>query len=175
MTAKEAQERLNGIWRDHLDHGGPRRPITDAVVAETRVLYAKLEDPESRVATATMFRRRGIEVGEHPPLVALRFQPDWDGEEAPAFDGYTDGRTWNGWEAPYVTAEALATLCAEMTSASHTGSIVWALDGDTLVVSGYGDEEPERVTPTLLATVDGEKLLWHLDIGLCFIRAKEVE
>lgn len=163
-----AQGRLNAIWRDHLAYGGPQRPVTDELVAEVRGCYAKLEAPESRVATATMFRSRGIEVGDHPPLASLRFQPDWDDdEEVHTFDGYTDGRTWNGWQVPYVERAVLEALAAVM----GVGEAVWRMDGDVLRVNGYSEEE-EVVEPVTCATVDGEKLLWKLDLGLCFIEPR---
>lgn len=86
------------------------------------------------------------------------------------FDGFTDGRVWNGWACPLVTLEVgskmLETCC-------DGDTLIFSRDGDVLIVtdSCYPDE-PYRLEASGIE-VDGEKhAVYDLgQLGWCFTEA----
>ncbi len=66
---------------------------------------------------------------------------------ADTFTGYTDGETWNGWECPYLPPSEVERLR------------VWLAAEET---------DLPVLDEKLHATTDGERLLCHVNEGLCF-------
>ncbi len=177
-----AQERLNDIWHDYLMHGGPRKPVTDAIEREAARLYADLTDPIARTNTFAMFRERGIDVAAGPPaLPAVTFaldcwlDRDWPGPEAAPqpFKGYHGGRTWNGWQEPLVTREVLETLIPLVSDGSF---MRWSMRADgalivTYLESDMAEDGPQEILPVATATVDGEIPLYSIGLGLVWVLA----
>ena len=84
-------------------------------------------------------------------------------EGGDSYDGFTDGRRWNGWEQPWVTKAVLESFLAD-----HEDFFVSAAESEngffTLVDDNGLDEE------IILKPFKG---LYHLDFGWCFEESKE--
>lgn len=181
-----AQARLNDIWHDYLMHGGPRKPITDAIEREAARLYADLTDPIARVNTFTKFRERGIDVAAgRPALPAVTFaldcwlDRDWPASAGPVpkpFKGYHGGRTWNGWQEPLVTREVLETLIPVMNDCDDSdGAMRWTIRDDGALVVDYGDGEEEggEIFPAVVTTADGDLPLYDIGLGFVWVLASD--
>lgn len=81
-----------------------------------------------------------------------------DDDEHHTFDGYTDGRRWNGWECPWFSVEAAekafarihyCTRRASIAEAPHGG--LWVNESDDLPT-----DPPYLLSCKIVATVDGE-------------------
>lgn len=83
------------------------------------------------------------------------------------FNGFTDGRVWNGWACPLVTLEVAAKM---LETCCDGETLIFSRDGDVLIVtdSCYPDE-PHKLEASAIE-VDGEKhAVYDLgQLGWCF-------
>jgi hypothetical protein len=86
----------------------------------------------------------------------------WEVERGNRYQGFTNGRRWNGWEQPWVTREVLESFIAD-----HSGCFLSAtFEGDvlTLLINDGLDEE---------IVLNPTNKLYHLDFGWCIEESKE--
>lgn len=100
-----------------------------------------------------------------------------DDDEHHAFDGYTDGRRWNGWECPWFPVEiaekALARISyrtrrASTDDAPHGG--LWVNERDDAPT-----DQPYLLASKRIATVDGDCDLLDCGGWLVFQRASDAD
>lgn len=93
------------------------------------------------------------------PWMAASFSID-DMEEV--FEGFTNGRRWNGWEVPYFTREVAERVMK--TFGCDEFSLTW--DGDTIVHtdSAYPDEA-QRIEPQTIVVDGVSHTVWQVGDG----------
>ena len=108
---------VNAWWRQHLFHGGPRRPHTTADARAVAASMASLP-VRQRNDAAAHFAQSGFPTDLLPARVPERrvLECEWItekvGDEARpvVLHAYDIGDDWNGWAEPLFTAEQSARL-----------------------------------------------------------------
>ncbi|HSX23342.1 MAG TPA: hypothetical protein VLE97_11265 [Gaiellaceae bacterium] len=96
-----------------------------------------------------------------------------DDDEHFTFDGYTDGRRWNGWECPWFSVEVAEKAFARINYRTRRATVEEAPHGGLWVnESGDGpDDAPYLLACKMVATVDGGRTLMDCGGWLVFQRA----
>ncbi len=81
-----------------------------------------------------------------------------DGDKLRAFECYTDGSVWNGWQIPYMTARQLEILAAATNTIWRVGLLAYYRDCHT--------DEVQTSEAILCDTVDGPLELYDVGFGL---------
>lgn len=110
---------VNAWWRQHLFHGGPRRPHTTADARAVAASMASLP-VRQRNDAAAHFAQSGFPTDLLPARVPERrvLECEWItekvGDEARpvVLHAYDIGDDWNGWAEPLFTAEPLRAFMA---------------------------------------------------------------
>lgn len=120
---------------------------------------------EISVGTAPCRYRAPLVVATVTSITMRRGSFGFDGQSTVA-TGYFSGDTWNGWLLPLVTEQTARAMVTELPSLTD-----WAVSWDEgraeMVITVDGEEQ--RVSGKVVATEDGERFLYDIGLGLCWI------
>lgn len=88
-----------------------------------------------------------------------------DDDERRTFDGYTNGRRWNGWECPWFAIETAELMFARINYRTRRASVDEAPNGGLWVneADDLPTEAPYLLTCQPVTTSDGDRML--IDCG----------
>ena len=84
-----------------------------------------------------------------------------------AFDGYTGGKVWNGWQCPYFTVDGMRQLASFLKKLNDGDEEMERIDEDKagafrLRDASHSDEDDHVIEPKPHRTVDGRLLLYYM-------------
>lgn len=89
-----------------------------------------------------------------PPYTRGRVQI----EDGPVYRCWLNGKRWNGWRCPAFERDVMLAMVADP-------DLGLSLDGDVVVCDYHDGNEPERWGPEVIATVEGDKVVWPIGSG----------
>lgn len=167
-SATEAQR----LFREclELDEAGRRQRDREV---ESLLLRLERDDPDEYHVALPAFERWGFRSDRlRRTLRPIHFTGEWWSESPSAvFDGFSDGRTWNGWLVPMVAEEVLARV-AERLDADNRDVPAAERTSFTLIEglwchTSWDPEEGRLVSPLETADKNGLRL-FDIGCGLCW-------
>jgi hypothetical protein len=97
-----------------------------------------------------------------------------DDDEHFTFDGYTDGRRWNGWECPHLSIDVAENAFARINYRTRRASAEEAPDGGLWISESQDSptDAPYLLRCKRTSTVDGDRALMDCGGWLVFQRSR---